>query len=321
MKPTRFVKIARLLSLPLVLMLILGTMGGGTGRVEAGHEDMPPHGMVCTTNPTATFSLTAQEGSISTPDGNIIYMWGLSEGGDPFQHPGPVLCVNEGDTVTVVVNNTLSRDIFDRMVRLGLRPSDALARLPGSSDRNPLRGRVIFDLLEAYKKVHLQKRESYRLDAIAQLELGETKVRYTGTIAGLWREDPRGGTCQAQSEFSRHRLLANAPASKVMTYAYVNPVIAVFLGWAAGRLGLVPPEPVVNLSQVRQFPHRDNCEYNDDGFSCTVPPGHYFMMGDNRDQSADSRYWGFVPDDHIKGRAFLVWMNFGDLKRIGNGID
>jgi signal peptidase I len=45
------------------------------------------------------------------------------------------------------------------------------------------------------------------------------------------------------------------------------------------------------------------------------------MMGDNRDQSADSRYWGFVPDDHIKGRAFLVWMNFGDLKRIGNGIE
>ncbi len=81
--------------------------------------------------------------------------------------------------------------IFDRMIRLGLRPSDALARLPGSTDRNPLRGRVIFDLLEAYKKVHLQKRESYRLDAIAQLELGETKVRYTGTIAGLWREDPR----------------------------------------------------------------------------------------------------------------------------------
>ena len=45
------------------------------------------------------------------------------------------------------------------------------------------------------------------------------------------------------------------------------------------------------------------------------------MMGDNRDQSADSGYWGFVPDDHIKGRAFLVWMNFGDFRRIGNGIE
>jgi DNA polymerase I len=81
--------------------------------------------------------------------------------------------------------------IFDRMTRLGLRPAEALSRLPGMSERNPLRGRVVFDLLEAYKKVHVSKRESYRLDAIAQLELGETKVRYTGTISDLWRQDPR----------------------------------------------------------------------------------------------------------------------------------
>jgi len=87
------------------------------------------------------------------------------------------------------------------------------------------------------------------------------------------------------------------------------------------QMMVVPAQPPVELAQVRQFAHRDNCEYNDEGFSCTVPPGHYFMMGDNRDQSSDSRYWGFVPDDHIKGRAFLVWMNFSDFRRIGNGID
>jgi signal peptidase I len=87
------------------------------------------------------------------------------------------------------------------------------------------------------------------------------------------------------------------------------------------QMMIVPAQPPVDLAQVRQFPHRENCEYNDDGFSCSVPAGHYFMMGDNRDQSSDSRYWGFVPDDHIKGRAFLVWMNFGDFKRIGNGIE
>lgn len=81
--------------------------------------------------------------------------------------------------------------IFDRMTRLGLRASEALSRLPGQSERNPLRGRVVFDLLEAYKKVHVSKRESYRLDAIAQLELGESKVRYTGTVSDLWRDDPR----------------------------------------------------------------------------------------------------------------------------------
>jgi signal peptidase I len=99
------------------------------------------------------------------------------------------------------------------------------------------------------------------------------------------------------------------------------PTFTEKLGEKTHTMMVVPPEPVVNLSQVRQFPHRENCEYNDDGFTCTVPPGHYFMLGDNRDQSLDSRYWGFVPDDHIKGRAFLVWMNFGDFRRIGNGIE
>lgn len=66
------------------------------------------------------------------------------------------------------------------------------------------------------------------------------------------------------------------------------------------------------------YPYRDNCTYNSRGVICKVPPGHYFMMGDNRDNSADSRYWGFVPDQNIVGRAFFIWMNFGDLKRIGS---
>ena len=66
------------------------------------------------------------------------------------------------------------------------------------------------------------------------------------------------------------------------------------------------------------FPYRDNCRYNADGVVCKVPPGHYFMMGDNRDNSLDSRFWGFVPDENIVGKAFFVWMNFGDLKRIGS---
>ncbi|MGB7787620.1 DNA-directed DNA polymerase [Methanoregula sp.] len=79
--------------------------------------------------------------------------------------------------------------ITGRMERLGLR-SDSLARIPGQTERNALRGRALFDLLTAYKKMHSSLKESYRLDAVAMEELGEQKVRYTGTISDLWKQQP-----------------------------------------------------------------------------------------------------------------------------------
>ncbi len=74
-------------------------------------------------------------------------------------------------------------------------------------------------------------------------------------------------------------------------------------------------------SQVQTFVDSSNCTYSgDDGFTCIVPKSKYFMMGDNRDNSFDSRYWGFVSDNAILGKAIYVWMNFHDFKRIGTKI-
>ncbi len=57
-----------------------------------------------------------------------------------------------------------------------------------------------------------------------------------------------------------------------------------------------------------------------DDFKFEVPKGHYLAFGDNRDNSADSRVWGFVPEYHLVGRAFFIWFNFSEFKRIGSII-
>lgn len=87
----------------------------------------------------------------------------------------------------------------------------------------------------------------------------------------------------------------------------------------SGHEILIDPRNSHEISPKIRFPYFDNCQYNNGGVSCTVPAGHYFVMGDNRDNSEDSRYWGFVPEENIVGKAFFIWFNSsGEFKRLGS---
>ena len=105
---------------------------------------------------------------------------------------------------------------------------------------------------------------------------------------------------------------------------YYDPEIGRYRPLYSERLGEVSHKLLTDLKNptlirpIQAFPHADKCSYGTSGMSCVVPPGHYFMMGDNRENSLDSRYWGFVPEENLVGRAFFIWMNFSDLKRIGS---
>jgi signal peptidase I len=146
----------------------------------------------------------------------------------------------------------------------------------------------------------------------------DTSVDYIKRVVAL-----PGDTVQYQN----NRLAINGkPVSLVESGEFYDHDRMTFTRQFTEQLGgtphqvLVDPEKQSELVPVAEFPFREQCKYRSSGLVCVVPSGHYFVMGDNRDNSLDSRFWGFVPERNIVGRAVMVWMNFSDLSRIG-GFD
>ncbi|MEI2612327.1 MAG: multicopper oxidase domain-containing protein [Candidatus Promineifilaceae bacterium] len=96
----------RLLLLALALLVMTLLVIGNARKESAAADGLA---VLCTAGPT--YNLTATDGHIIMPDGNQIYMWGFALTGGSFQMPGPILCVNEGDTVEVNLTNDLSEPV------------------------------------------------------------------------------------------------------------------------------------------------------------------------------------------------------------------
>ncbi len=130
----------RLGSIIAILVLLVTSFSSGQ-PAAAANQSVQKVGIACTTDPTNTFTLNAQSGHILLPDGNTMYMWSYSLDGKAFQYPGPVLCVNEGAVVTVILNNSLPEPVsimFPGQEDVQADGSDAQPEFDGSNNLGSL---------------------------------------------------------------------------------------------------------------------------------------------------------------------------------------
>ena len=100
--------------------------------------------------------------------------------------------------------------------------------------------------------------------------------------------------------------LAKLAPADVPGARQVDPTYSRYRETVSGQSYLIqhqPNRPSFSPSAVKPFVHKDLCVYTQEDFACTVPEDHYFVMGDNRDASFDSRYFGFIARDAVGGRV------------------
>jgi len=114
-------------------------------------------------------------------------------------------------------------------------------------------------------------------------------------------------------EYRGKRLSVNGnPASLRQTSDYFDPkFLAHTPAFLESLMGveyfvLIENDIPASIFAPLTFPFHDKCTYDSEGVTCIVPDGHYFTLGDNRDNSYDSRVWGFVPADHIIGKVLYI---------------
>ena len=132
----------------------------------------------------------------------------------------------------------------------------------------------------------------------------DTAIRYVHRIVGL-----PGDTV---AYFSKRLWVNDQEVPRKRIGDYVQKDRAAGTTQYLERLGereypvLVDAEVPASFPAAKAFPLQDRCTYTKEGLSCRVPAGHYFVLGDNRDNSSDSRVWGFVPAANIVGKVQFV---------------